>query len=161
MSTTTIRPAPVRRSVTVNAAPAEAFRVFTADIAKWWPSTHSIGKAKMKNPVLEPRAGGRWYEIGEDGSECDWGRVLAWEPPARLLMAWQIDHGFGFNPDLHTEVEVRFIAEGARATRVELEHRLLERFREPAVMREKLNSGWPTVLAGYARLFDNQPGGRS
>jgi uncharacterized protein YndB with AHSA1/START domain len=147
---TTITVAPVRKSIVVKVPPARAFAVFTADIGKWWPASHSIG-GKFKAAVLEPRAGGRWYELGTDGSECQWGKVLAWEPPARLLLAWQLDHNFKFAPDLVTEVEVRFIAEASGATRVELEHRKLERLAEHAEkVSEAISRGWPAVLAAYA-----------
>ncbi len=147
--TRTIQPAPVRKSIKVKASQQRAFTVFTADFSRWWPSTHHIGAAPMKRAVLEPEPGGRWYEIGEDGSECQWGRVLAWEPPARLLLAWQIRNN-QYEPDLVTEVEVQFHAESDGYTRVELEHRHLERFGERAAKaREMFDSpnGWGKVLA--------------
>lgn len=149
----TILPAPVRRSLSVKAAPARAFETFTARIAAWWPATHSINKGTtMTGIVIEPRAGGRWYERGADGSECQWGRVLVWEPPQRLVLAWQIDANWRFNPDLVTELELRFIAQG-NATRVELEHRKLERYGEVAAkLREQLDSagGWTALMERYA-----------
>ena len=92
-----IVPAPVRRSVTVRSPQARAFEVFAARIGAWWPPTHHIGATPFRDIVLEPRVGGRWYEVGGDGSECDWGHVLAWEPPSRLLLAWQIDAQFRFD----------------------------------------------------------------
>ena len=88
-------------------------------------------KSPLEGRVVEPRAGGRWYELGEDGSECDWGKVLVWEPPARVVFAWQLTADWKYNSDFVTEVEVRFIPEGW-ATRVELEHRNLERYGEQA-----------------------------
>jgi len=149
----TILPAPVRRSLSVKAAPARAFETFTARIAAWWPATHSINKGTtMTGIVIEPRAGGRWYERGADGSECQWGRVLVWEPPQRLVLAWQIDASWRFNPDFVTEVEVRFLPDGA-ATRVEFEHRKLERFGEEAEkVRGQIDSagGWTKLLDLYA-----------
>jgi hypothetical protein len=82
----TITPAPVRRTIRVKAAPARAFDVFTTRIGSWWPHEHSINKSSpQKEVVVEPRVGGRWFERGEDQSECQWGRVLVWEPPARLV----------------------------------------------------------------------------
>ena len=101
---------------------------------------------------MEPRVGGRWFERGEDGSECEWGRVLAWEPPARLVLAWQVDAQWRFDPDFITEVEVRFIPEGD-ATRVELEHRNIERFGAQAeATRSALDSpdGWSGLLERFA-----------
>ena len=152
-----IVPAPVRRSVTVRRPQARAFEVFTAHIGAWWPPTLHIGATPFRDIVLEPRTGGRWYEVGSDGRECDWGHVLAWEPPSRLLLAWQIDAQFRFDPGLVTEVEVRFIAEGADATRIELEHRNLERFGDRAeAMRERVggDNGWTRVLASYVEKCD-------
>src|SRR4029077_1240327 len=78
---------PVRTEITVPLAPDQAFELFTAGLDKWWLRSHHIGEAPLRQCVLEGREGGRWYEIGEDGSECDWGRVLAWEPPTRLVVA--------------------------------------------------------------------------
>jgi hypothetical protein len=149
----TITVAPVRKSVRVAAAPARAFEVFTAGFARWWPRSHTIGTVPQKEAVLEPRVGGRWFERGEDGSECDWGKVLVWEPPTRVVLGWQLDPDFKFDPNVVTEVEVRFVAEGEGATRVELEHRHLERFGERGeVLREKVGSpnGWGKLLEEFA-----------
>ncbi len=137
----------------VNAAPARAFEVFTVGFARWWPRSHTIGKVPQKEAVIEPRVGGRWFERGEDGSECDWGRVLVWEPPARVVLGWQLNADFKFDPHIVTEVEVRFIAESANATRVELEHRQLERLGDQGErLREKVDSpnGWGKLLEHFA-----------
>lgn len=149
----TITPAPVRRAVTVKASPARAFEVFTSRIGTWWPKSHHIGKVEPETLVIEPRAGGRWFERAPDGTECDLGKVLTWEPPARLVLAWQLDPKFQYQPDLITEVELRFIPEGAGRTRVELEHRNLERFGDgAAAMRERIDAprGWPLILDAFA-----------
>ena len=82
--------APVRGSVTVQAPIDRAFKVFTDQLATWWPAEYHIGEADYQTAVLEPRQGGRWYEKGTDGSECDWGQVLAWDPPRRVVLSWQI-----------------------------------------------------------------------
>jgi uncharacterized protein YndB with AHSA1/START domain len=153
---TTITPAPVRKTVNVKALPARAFDVFTAGMARWWPASHSIGASPLASVVLEPRVGGRWYGVGEDGSQDDWGHVLVWDPPARLVLAWQIGADWKFDPALVTEVEIRFIPEGS-TTKVELEHRLLERMGEDAARaREAVDSpnGWTAILA----LFNQAAG---
>jgi uncharacterized protein YndB with AHSA1/START domain len=151
----TIAIAPVRRAVTVTASPARAFEVFTANIGLWWPKTHHVSAVEPETVVIEPRSGGRWFERAPDGRECQIGKVLAWEPPARLLLAWQLDASFRYQPDLVTEVEVRFIAEGDAATRVEFEHRNLERFGEHAeAVRGRIGApaGWPAILDLYAQF---------
>jgi uncharacterized protein YndB with AHSA1/START domain len=148
-----ISPAPVRRSFAVKAAPARAFETFTTRMGAWWPVTHSINRATaMTGIVIEPRMGGRWYERGADGSECQWGRVLVWEPPERLVLAWQLDANFRFNPDLVTEIEVRFLADGI-ATRVEFEHRNLDRYgQDAAKVRGQIDAegGWTKILELFA-----------
>lgn len=155
--TKTIVAAPVRRSVTVKVEPARAFQAFVGNIGRWWPKSHSIGGKPLAEAVLEPRVGGLWYEVSEDGSTCDWGKVLAYEPPGRLVLAWQIDADWKFDPDLITEVEVKFIPDGA-GTRVELEHRNIERFgAKAAAMAEMIGSdagGWLTILGLYAQDAD-------
>jgi uncharacterized protein YndB with AHSA1/START domain len=151
-----IRPAPVRRSIFVNAPQDHAFDVFTNGIGQWWPKTHAIGNAELDKPVIEPRQGGRWYQLGTDGSECDIGRVLVWDPPSRLLLAWQLDPNWNFDPRLETEVEVTFTSE-ADGTRVELEHRHLERMGDRAAeMAEKVGSpgGWTAVLQLYSEASE-------
>jgi uncharacterized protein YndB with AHSA1/START domain len=149
-----IRPAPVRKSLTVKTDAAHAFEVFTRRIGSWWPHSHSVGSSPQKNVVLEPRAGGRWFEIGEDGSECSWGKVLAWEPPARLLLAWQLNGDWKYDPDLMTEVEVTFTTLAPDLTRVDLEHRNLERFgdkMEPVRTAIDSEGGWTQLLKLYAQ----------
>ena len=149
---TQIRPAPVRKSIFVNASQECAFEVFTSGIGRWWPKSHKIGLADLERPVLEPNAGGRWYELGVDGSQCEVGRVLVWEPPARLILIWQLTAEFKFDPNLVTEVEVHFTPEGS-GTRVDLEHRHLERLGESAEkLREAIDApgGWSGLLALFA-----------
>jgi uncharacterized protein YndB with AHSA1/START domain len=121
--TTAIKIAPVRKSIRVKAPPERAFRAFTAEMSRWWIKTHSINASPIKDIVMEPRPGGRRFERGEDGSECDWGKILAWEPPSRLLLAWQLTPQWKFDPALMTELELRFVA-GGDGTLVQLEHRL-------------------------------------
>jgi uncharacterized protein YndB with AHSA1/START domain len=145
---------PVRHHIVVEAAQETAFRVFTEGMNTWWPRAHKIGKAALKTAVLEPKVNGRWYEIGEDGSQCEWGKVLAWEPPKRLLLAWQINGQWQYDPKLVTEVEIAFKAEGAQRTRVELEHRNLDRFGDAAEMVRKAfdaPDGWAGSLRDFAK----------
>jgi uncharacterized protein YndB with AHSA1/START domain len=157
MSSRTIRPAPVRKSITVKADAVRAFEIFTGGIGRWWPRSHFIGSSPQQEVMMEPRAGGRWYEIGEDGSHCNWGKVLAWEPPVRVLLAWQISADWKYDPDLITEVEVRFTALSEAETRVDLEHRNLERFGDKVEgMRTQIDSpnGWTTILKLYAEAAE-------
>jgi uncharacterized protein YndB with AHSA1/START domain len=149
---TTISPAPVRKSVALKAAPERAFAVFTANMGRWWLRTHTINASPMKDVVIEPRVGGRWYELGEDGSQCEWGKVLAWEPPRRVLLAWQINGEWKYDAALVTEVEVTFISDSG-GTRVELEHRHLERIGAAAeAVRQAIDSpgGWSGLLTAFA-----------
>jgi hypothetical protein len=146
----------VRKSITVEATQERAFEVFTKGFATWWPlDTHHIGKVDAADAVLEPFAGGRCYERGVDGSECDWGRVAVYEPPARFVMLWMLDERFAFDPDESraTEVEVLFVAEGPTTTRVELGHRGFERLGAAgAELRESVGGegGWGGLLELYA-----------
>jgi uncharacterized protein YndB with AHSA1/START domain len=145
--------APVRKAVRVNADAARAFEAFTAGFTRWWPRSHSIGKGPMKDGVIEPRAGGRWYERSADGSECEWGKVLVWEPPTRIVLAWQIDTQFKYDPSVISEVEVRFIAASPSLTVVELEHRNIDRLGTHAEeVRNKVDgpNGWGGILELYA-----------
>src|SRR5215468_5378699 len=108
---TVMKPEPadsLSKVVSVKAPQEVAWRVFTEKMGTWWPlATHKIGKAAAVDAVIEPRVGGRWYERGEDGSTCDWGRVLAWEPPSRLVLSWDINADFQYDPVLNTELEIR------------------------------------------------------
>ena len=144
----------VRQSIVVDASPERAFSVFTEGMTSWWPiDSHSIGDRPMAEAVIEPRSGGRWYERADDGSECDWGRVLAWDPPGRVVLAWQISADWKADPGIHTEIEVRFTPDGDGRTRVDLEHRGLESFGERAEeMRGIFGSdgGWNGLLRRFA-----------
>jgi Activator of Hsp90 ATPase homolog 1-like protein len=119
----------VRRTITVAASQQRAFEVFTAQFGTWWPREYSIGEAEMADFVLEPKVGGRWYEVGEDGQECETGHVMHFEPPDRVTLAWHLDGSWQYDPDpAHaSEVDVRFIAERPTRTRVELEQRGFDR----------------------------------
>ena len=146
--------APVSKSISVRANLEHAFRVFTEGLDLWWPRSHHIGKSPMKRAIIEGHEGGRCYTEQIDGTDCDWGRVLVWDPPRRLVMAWQINGQWQYEPDLakSSEVEVRFTAEPDGSTRVDLEHRHLYRHGAGAgAMRAAIDStnGW----AGLLQLF--------
>jgi uncharacterized protein YndB with AHSA1/START domain len=149
-------PTAVRRTVTVAVSQERAFEAFTSQFGRWWPKEYHIGEAEMADFVLEPKAGGRWYEVGVDGKECETGRVTAFEPPRRLVLAWQLDERWQYDPDpTHaSEVEVRFVALGPAETRVELEHRGFEHHGAGAGgVRQGIEvpSGWTYVLELYAK----------
>ena len=151
----TVTPAPVRRIVKVEAPPELAFDVFANRIGLWWPRSHHVGAADPETFIIEPRVGGRWFERGADGSECDWGHVLAWEPPARIVLAWQLNAKFDHDPAIQSEVEVRFTTLDAERTRVELEHRGLEVYGvDAAAMHDTFSSpdGWGGMLEHYAEM---------
>jgi DNA-binding transcriptional ArsR family regulator/uncharacterized protein YndB with AHSA1/START domain len=120
----------VSKSIVVDASPARAFELFI-DQERWWPvKTHHLAEPAGERAVLEPFVGGRWYEVSADGSETDWGRVLAFEPPRRILLSWQMSAEWTYEPEpaRGSEIEVSFQAEGRRRTRVVYEHRHLERY---------------------------------
>jgi uncharacterized protein YndB with AHSA1/START domain len=143
----------IRRDVVVPVSIDEAFEVFTARMTDWWPSDHHIGSAPIERIIIEPREGGRWYTRHEDGSETSTGQVLAWEPPERLIITWQIGADWRYHVDLMTTVELTFVAEAPDRTRVRLEHRDLERFGPEAERMRDTFSGpgaWTATLAAYA-----------
>jgi uncharacterized protein YndB with AHSA1/START domain len=143
----------IRREVVVEIGRQRAFELFTADMTTWWPSAHHIGSAPIERIVIEPRVGGRWYTRHQDGSETSTGFVAAWEPPARLVITWQIGADWSYHEDLVTSVEVRFQAEGPDRTRVLLEHRDLEAFgADAAAMRKTFDApdAWTSTLGAYA-----------
>jgi uncharacterized protein YndB with AHSA1/START domain len=146
VSTSTVVEVPIER----------AFAVFAEETETWWDPEHHLIEAELARMVVEPRVGGSIYDVGVDGSECRWARVLAFEPPHRFVFSWDIDLDWRIETDRSktSEVEVRFVAEGPSRTRVELEHRHLDRHGEGwERMRDAVGSpeGWGE-LAGYARV---------
>jgi hypothetical protein len=144
---------PIRREIVVDVGPERAFTLFTADMTSWWPSDHHIGSAPIEQIVVEPQTGGRWYTRHTDGTESSTGFVTAWEPPARVVVTWQIGADWAYHPDLVTTVEVRFEPLGDDRTRVVLEHRDLEAFgADAAAMRKTFDDpdAWTKTLATYA-----------
>ena len=157
--TRTIPIAPVRKTLLVQASAARAFEVFTAGIDRWWPKTHGIGSTPIRESIIEPFVGGRWYTRCEDDSEVVVGHIRVWEPATRFVVSWEINAAW--KPDARiafaSEVEVRFSAEGA-ATRVELEHRHFERMGAEggATMRTQVDGSWPKLLELYAESAAGQ-----
>jgi uncharacterized protein YndB with AHSA1/START domain len=153
--TTRVQEASVRTQIVVEAPIERAFSVFTEDIGRWWNPEHHILQAELAEMVFEPRVGGHVYDRGVDGSECRWARVLAYEPPDRVVFSWDINPQWQLETDAEktSEVEVRFIAEGDDRTRVELEHRNLDRHGEGwEQMGAAVGSpgGWPDGLQRFA-----------
>jgi uncharacterized protein YndB with AHSA1/START domain len=150
-STRTITIAPVRKTIRVAAAQARAFEVFTGGIGRWWPRDSTIGKKPRKDVVIEPRQGGHWYEIAEDGTRTDVGRILLWDPPRRFIVSWDINSAWKPEVGAGSEVEIRFIGEGPEATVVELEHRKFEAMGTEAgeSLRRDVDGGWPGMLARF------------
>jgi uncharacterized protein YndB with AHSA1/START domain len=148
----------VRAAIVVDAPLERAFRVFTEDFDQIKPREHNMLGVEIEQTVLEPRAGGRVYDRGVDGSEFQWARVLSFEPPNRLVLSWDLNPQFQIETDLDrtSEVEVRFISESDERTRVELEHRNLDRH-GPGWEGERDavagNGGWPLYLKRYEGLI--------
>jgi hypothetical protein len=148
--------APVRKTIPVAAPQEIAFGVFTDGMTTWWPlDTHHVGRTAAVAAIVEPRAGGRWLERDVDGSEKRWGHVLVWEPPHRVVLSSELGADWRPDPRIKTEIEVRFFSEGARSTRVELEHRKLEAYgafaEELRAVFDAPDGGWARLLERYAR----------
>jgi uncharacterized protein YndB with AHSA1/START domain len=151
----------VKQSVVVEASIERAFKVFTEDFGSFKPREHNLLAVPIAQTVFEPRVGGHIYDRGVDGSECRWARVLAYEPPKRVLLSWDISPRWQIetDPDKASEWEVRFIQETANRTRVELEHRKLERHGEGwQGVRDGVagDQGWPLYLQRFADLVGRQ-----
>jgi uncharacterized protein YndB with AHSA1/START domain len=144
-------------SIVVDAPLERAFQVFTKDFGKFKPAEHNMLGTEIAETVFEPRVGGRLYDRGVDGSECHWARVLAYEPPHRVLMSWDISPHWQIETDQArtSEWEVRFVAETPQRTRVEIEHRHLDRHGEGwEGVRDGVggDQGWPLYLQRYAAV---------
>ena len=148
----------VRSSIVVEAPIERAFRVFTKDFGSFKPPEHNMLAVEIAETVFEPRVGGRLYDRGVDGSECPWARVLAYEPPERVVFSWDISPQWQIESDLDktSEVEVRFIAETPERTRVELEHRHLDRHGDGwEGVRQGVggDQGWPLYLERFGEVL--------
>jgi uncharacterized protein YndB with AHSA1/START domain len=151
---------PITGTTTVAVPVEQAFRVFTGSIDAWWPHEFHIGAADVAEVVLEPREGGRWYERGVDDSECDWGRVRLWQPPDRLVLTWQINGTWQFDPDPGhaSEIDVRFTANGPTETTVEVEHRHFDRLVGGGTINDAIRGGggWILLLDSFAKVVANR-----
>lgn len=151
---------PVRREVTVKAPVERAFAVFTEGMAGWWPhDTYHVGPTPAE-AVMEPLQGGRCFSRTPDGTESDWGRVLVWEPPHRVVLAWLLTPAWAFEPDpaRASEVEVRFTTEAPGHTRVELEHRGFDRYASGGEeMRAVVDGagGWGVLMDRFRGAADD------
>jgi uncharacterized protein YndB with AHSA1/START domain len=158
---TQARPMTVRHHVVVNAPLDRAFTVFTEKFGDFKPREHNLLGVPIAETVFEARVGGHIYDRGEDGSLCKWARVVAYEPPNRVVFTWDIGPTWQVETDhaRASEVEVRFTAESADRTRVELEHRHIERHGdgwESVAAGVDGDAGWPLYLGRYASLFGEQ-----
>jgi len=153
----TLKIAPVRKSLIVKAAQAHAFEVFTNRLDSWWPKTHGIGASPIEKSLIEPRQGGRWYTTHQDGSETVVGHMLVWEPPHRIVFSWEISAAWKPDPAVGSEVEVRFVAQDPRTTRVELEHRKFEVMgrEDGEKMRGSVDGGWPGLLELFKKYAES------
>lgn len=156
--TTQAQETAVRSTIVVDAPIERAFRVFTEDFGSFKPPEHNLLGVEIAETIFEPRVGGHLYDRGVDGSECRWARVLAYEPPHRVAFSWDISPRWQLetDPERTSEVEVRFVSETPERTRVELEHRNLDRHGEGwEGVREGVGSegGWPLYLARFAELL--------
>jgi uncharacterized protein YndB with AHSA1/START domain len=154
---TQMRETTVQAQVVVDAPLERAFSVFTEGFGSFKPPGHNLLEVPIAETVFEPRVGGYLYDRGVDGSECRWARVLAYEPPDRVVISWDISPQWRLETDLEktSEVEVRFYPEAAERTRVEVEHRNLERHGEGwEAVRDGVaaNDGWPLYLQRFAEV---------
>jgi uncharacterized protein YndB with AHSA1/START domain len=148
----------VRTHIVVQAPIDRAFSVFTQDFGRFKPPEHNLLGVELAETVFEPHVGGHLYDRGVDGSECRWARVLVYEPPNRVMISWDISPYWQIetNPENTSEVDVRFIAETPERTRVEVEHRNLDRHGEGwEQTRDAVDSegGWPLYLQRFAELL--------
>jgi len=155
------RVTPVLKAISVKTTVDRAFDVFTRGFDTWWPRGHHIGSSPMKRAIIEGKTGGRCYSEQVDGTDCPWGSVLVWEPPTRVVIAWQITPQWQHEPDVSksSEVEITFTAEEGGTTRVQLEHRHFDRHGQgAAAMKAGVDSsaGWGSLLELYARKAESQ-----
>lgn len=152
VETQRIKPAPIQRTLRVKASRQKAFDTFVA-MGGWWMKSHSLAPSGQKDVIIEPCAGGRWYEIANDGSEQPWGKVVAYDAPERLHLIWSLNGQWTYDPDFETNVEVTFAEDGDH-TIVTFEHRDLDRYGENAEQVRGnydtgMDGGWRALLDGF------------
>jgi uncharacterized protein YndB with AHSA1/START domain len=149
----TITIAPVRKTIRVAVPIAHAFEVFTSGLTRWWPHDHGVGKKPIAKVLMEPRLGGRWLEIANDGTETAVATITLWEPPHRLVLVWQVNAQWRPDVSMASEVDVRFTADGPEATTVELVHHKFETMGAEAgtSLRRDVDRGWPGLIARFAQ----------
>ena len=147
----------IRREVPLHRSQVQAFELFTAGMGGWWPLGRChVGLSPAVTIVIEPKAGGRWYERGDDGSESPWGETLVFEPFQRVVLSWRVDADWHYDPAIRTEVEVNFVAQGPGDCLVQLEHRSLEQLGADAVrLQDAFDSqdGWSDLLRRFAEAI--------
>jgi uncharacterized protein YndB with AHSA1/START domain len=163
MSTTSQDQTRLQVDITVDVPVEHAFRVFTEHFDEIKPREHNLLAVPIERTVLEPRAGGTIYDVGQDGSTCTWARVLVHEPPHRLVITWDISPAWQVepDPDRTSEVEVRFLAEGPERTKVVLEHRHLDRHGAgwEGFTHLAAGDGWPLYLERYRAVAERHAAG--
>lgn len=145
---------PIKKEVTVEASQETAFNVFTQKMDLWWPKAYHVGKTPLVESVLEPGTNGRWYSRHEDGSEVNVGYISTWNPYGHLVLIWQVDGNYQYDPNLVTEVEVKFIDEGPKKNRVQMEHRDLDKLTGGTKVIEDMDGGWGYIMNLYKGVAD-------
>jgi hypothetical protein len=149
----------IKKELLVEASQETCFEVFSRQMDRWWPRSHHVGKSPMVQMLLEPKPQGRWYSTHQEGERCSIGYVREFEPHSRLLLVWQLNGEFKFDPELHTEVEVHFVAQGPRKTLVKFEHRDVQKLGKAV---DGMDTGWGMILGLFALLAkDGQLSGES
>jgi len=143
--------APVRKSIRVEAPLERAFDVFTGGLTRWWPHSHGVGKQPIAKVLLEPKLGGRWLEICEDGTETTAAIIITWDRPHRLVLLWQVNAQWKPDVEMRSEVDVHFSSDGPNATIVELIHHKFETMgaEAGASLRKDVDGGWPGLMQRF------------
>jgi uncharacterized protein YndB with AHSA1/START domain len=144
---------PVRCSIEVKLPPERAFKVFVEHFGRWWPIAYTYGEHEFDGATIEPKTGGHWFEKKRDGTRMDWGEVRLFQPGREIVLSFNVGADRKPEPpERNSEVAIRFVPAGG-GTRIELEHRQIERHKDGEKLRAGMASGqgWPLILAAYAR----------